>query len=118
MQKKELDEMFTSYEQDYYQGRADGYAGLTKRKNTTGYNEGYVSALQRKIAKSEVNVAYLGESFNIVISQNGASSKKLDKFIEKVKTNNDEATKQKVESIKTYDTPNYQEKNNKSFSKK
>lgn len=38
-----------------------------------------------------VNVAYLGEGSNIVLSQNGASSKKLDNFIEKVKTNNDGA---------------------------
>ncbi len=38
-----------------------------------------------------VNVAYMGEGSNIVLSQNGASSKKLDNFIEKVKTNNDGA---------------------------
>lgn len=38
---------------------------------------------------SGVNVAYLGEGSNIVISQNGFASAKLDEFINKAKTNND-----------------------------
>ena len=42
---------------------------------------------------SGVNVAYLGEGSNIVISDEGRSSKKLVKFIEKVKTNNEGANK-------------------------
>ena len=44
-------------------------------------------------AASGVNVAYLGEGSNIVISDEGRSSKKLVKFIEKVKTNNEGANK-------------------------
>lgn len=42
---------------------------------------------------SGVNVAYLGEGSNIVVSDEGRSSKKLAQFIEKVKTNNNGANK-------------------------
>ena len=42
---------------------------------------------------SGVNTAYLGEGSNTIISQNGASSSKLDEFINKVKTSNEGANK-------------------------
>lgn len=115
--KQDLENKADSYEKDYAQGRADGYAGRGKAKNTAGYNAGYANGQKQRQAESEPDEIIKDEtetetkydkepttkpSESTQPTQNAEPTQKNTQPTQS--TESTQPTRQKVEKVETYES--------------